>query len=241
MNATSASSHCKRITMFDGGGERSKRDDDKLEEALGHKPATNSGGKQHVPAKQDKPQPEKAADVIRLRGRRSRSSTPYSAAYTMISFRLPLNLIEFLKGEVPNLSDYCRKVIFDSVERLPNYQRIEEFRLSVEVERLIEELGSLHRWQNAVLTHGSYAEAYLKKLKGGQVNDFKPHWQREPPPEVKADEKRLVEKVVALREVYAHELAEKVARLVELKTISQSHGHVNPELEGGENKNGENT
>jgi hypothetical protein len=164
-----------------------------------------------------------------------------SGAYTMVSFRLPLNLIEFLRENVPNISEYCRRVVFDSVERLPNYQKIEEFRLSVEVERLIEELDGLQRWSNAVLKHGSYAQAYLKKLKGGQVNDFKPHFQKEPPPEVKADEKRLVEKIVALREVYAHDLAEKVARLVELKS-SRSLGQVNSKCgEGGEKTNGVNT
>jgi len=42
---------------------------------------------------------------------------------------------------------------------------VEEFRLEVEVARLIDELEDLHKWQNVVLKHGSYAEAYLEKLK----------------------------------------------------------------------------
>lgn len=148
---------------------------------------------------------------------KTQSSSRRRQPNTMVCFRLPGGVSEFLKENVSNVSLTCRNLVFDFVERLPNYWKVEEFRLEVEVARFIDELEDLHKWQNAVLKHGSYAEAYLKKLKGGLVVDRKPFNLREPAPEVKAEEKKLVEKIVALREAIAAELIEKLNRLVELK------------------------
>lgn len=149
--------------------------------------------------------------------RYTQSSSRRGQPNSMVCFRLPVGVSEFLRENVPSVSGTCRSLVFDFVERLPGYWNIEEFKLEVEVARLIDELQDLHRWQNAVLKHGSYAEAYLKKLKGGLVIDRKPYHVREPPPEVKSEEKKLVEKIVALREAIAIELTEKLNRLVELK------------------------
>lgn len=149
--------------------------------------------------------------------RYTQSSSRRRQPIRMVCFRLPVSVHDFLHENVSNVSGTCRSLVFDFVERLPGYWLVEEFRLEVEVARLIDELENLHKWQNAVLKHGSYAEAYLEKLKGGRIVDRKPFYVREPAPEVKTEEKNLVEKIVALREAIAVELTEKLNRLVELK------------------------
>jgi hypothetical protein len=175
---------------------------------------------------------DKATSSASTRVKRyTQSSSRRRQPNTMVCFRLPHSVLDFLQENVPNVSGTCRKLVFDYVEQLPGYWIVEEFRLEVEVARLIDELEDLHRWQNAVLKHGSYAEAYLQKLKGGIVQDRKPFNVREPAPEVKVEEKKLVEKIVALREAIAVELTEKLNRLVELKG-GRIHGNVTDNSQG---------
>jgi hypothetical protein len=94
---------------------------------------------------------------------------------------------------------------------------MEEYRLEVEVARINEELEKVHRWQKLLLKHGSYAEAYLEKLKGGIVRDSKPFYVPEPPPFVKPEELVTVSDIVAYRETLAKQLVGLLNRLMELK------------------------
>ncbi|MEM2631659.1 MAG: hypothetical protein QXE00_03760 [Candidatus Bathyarchaeia archaeon] len=105
----------------------------------------------------------------------------------------------------------------------------EQFRLEVEVACLVEELRTVHCWQKTVLKHGSYAEAYLKQLKGGLVYDRKPYYSAKPLPEVKPQELRTVEAIVEYREALAKQLVEKLNRLITLKKA-------NLQLKGGETR-----
>ncbi|MEM2439958.1 MAG: hypothetical protein QW493_01925 [Candidatus Bathyarchaeia archaeon] len=68
------------------------------------------------------------------------------------------------------------------------------------------------------MKHGSYAEAYLKQLKGGVVYDRKPYYSAKPLPEVKPEERRTVEAIIEYREMLAKQLVEKLNRLIELKS-----------------------
>jgi len=144
----------------------------------------------------------------------SRRSRAFTAS---VSVRLPVEVAELLRKSVPNVSGFVRKVVVEGLECLPVWFEVEEFRLEVEAAWLINELQVLHRYQKNVLKHGSYAEAYLKQLKGGLVVDRKPFHVREPRPDVKPEEKELVEKIVVLREDLAKQLMQKLNRLVELK------------------------
>lgn len=149
---------------------------------------------------------------------RNTHSSRRSRAFTAsVSVRLPVEVAELLRKSVPNVSGFVRKVVVEGLECLPVWFEVEEFRLEVEAAQLMRELQILHRYQKNVLKHGSYAEAYLKQLKGGLVVDRRPFHVREPRPDVKPEEKELVEKIVALREALAKQLLQKLNRLVELK------------------------
>lgn len=149
----------------------------------------------------------------------------------MVCFRLPRGVLDFLHDNVANVSAECRKLVFDHVEQLPGYWQVEEFRLEVEVARLIDELNSVHRWQNAVLKHGSYAEAYLNELRGGVVLDRNPFYVRKPRPDVKPEELQVVKEIVDYREALAKQLAEKLKRLMVLKKSQSSKRLVDSTVE----------
>lgn len=163
--------------------------------------------------------------------RNTRSSRRSIAFTASVSVRLPVEVAELLRKSVPNVSGFVRKVVIESLERLPVWFETEEFRLEVEAAQLIRELQILHRYQKAVLKHGSYAEAYLKKLKGGLVQDRRPFHVAEPPPDIKPEEKQLVGEIVGLRERLAGQLTQKLNRLVELKK-----SHVNSQKGGDKQK-----
>jgi len=135
----------------------------------------------------------------------------------IVGFRLPVEVYVLLKECVPNVSEFLRKLVLDALEKLPVYLEMEEFRLELEVARLTAELEKVHRWQKLVLKHGSYAEAYLQKLKGGFVRDRKPHFLPEPPPFVKPEELVTVSDIVKYREALAKRLVQLLNRLMELK------------------------
>jgi hypothetical protein len=130
---------------------------------------------------------------------------------------LPVEVHVLLKECVPNVSEFLRKLVLDVLEKLPVYFEMEEFQLEVDVARLTDELEKVHRWQKLVLKHGSYAEAYLKELKGGVIRDWKPHFLPRPPPFVKPEELVTVEDIVKYREKLAKKLLLLVHRLMELK------------------------
>jgi hypothetical protein len=162
-----------------------------------------------------------------LRRRRGRAKT--------VSFRLPVEVFVLLRECVPNVSGFLRKLVFDALERLPVYFEMEEFRLEVEVACLTDELEKVHRWQKLVLKHGSYAEAYLQKLKGGIVRDRKPHFLPEPPPFVKPEELVTVSDIVKYREALAKRLVQLLNRLMELK-MSRSRDSHTGQYETNENE-----
>ena len=140
-----------------------------------------------------------------------------SALTTRVCFRLSADVYRLLKSSVPNVSGFLRKVVYEAVEQLPVYFDIEEFKLEIEIAQLADELQKVHRWQSLVLKHGSYAEAYLQKLKGGLVTDRKPHFLPEPPPFVRPEEIVVVEDIVKYREKLARQLLLKVNRVMQLK------------------------
>lgn len=147
-------------------------------------------------------------------------NTPSSGsrrALTTVSFRLPIGVYRVLKESVPNVSGFIRGLTYDALERLPVVFEMEEYRLEVDVARLTEELEKVHRWQKLLLKHGSYAEAYLEKLKGGIVVDRSPYHVREPPPFVKPEELVTVSDIVKYREELAKQLVGLLNRLMALK------------------------
>ena len=146
----------------------------------------------------------------------------------VVRVRLPLNVFEVLKSSVSNVSGFIRGLVLDGLQRLPWVFENEMFRLEVEVACLVEELHTVHGWQKAVLKHGSYAEAYLKQLRGGVILDRKPFHLAKPPAEIKPEELQTVQSIVEYREALTRQLVEKLNRLVELKKA-------NLNLKGGEN------
>lgn len=142
-----------------------------------------------------------------------------------VSFRLPFEVYVLLKQSVPNVSGFLRRLVFDALERLPVVFEMEEFRLEIEVARLIEELEKVHRWQRLVLKHGSYAEAYLEELKGGVIRDRKPYFLSKPPPFVKPEELVTVSDIVNYREKLAAQLVQLLNRLMELKLSKSRDTH----------------
>jgi len=148
----------------------------------------------------------------------------------VVRVRLPLNVYEVLRLNVGNVSGFLRGLVFDGLQRLPCVFETEEFKLEVEVAKLVEELRLVHSWQKAVLKHGSYAEAYLKQLKGGIVVDRKPYHYPKPQPEVKREELQTVQNIVEYRETLTKQLVEKLNRLITLKKA-------NLNLKGGEKQN----
>ena len=143
-------------------------------------------------------------------------------------------LYRLLRENVPNVSALLRRLVVEFLERLPSYLEMEEFRLELEVARIGEELERVHRLQRLILKHGSYAEAYLKELKGGIVWDRKPHYLlKGVRPELKPEELLTVSSIVEYREALAKLLVEKTNRLIKIKKSKIKN------LKGGE-KNGEN-
>ena len=134
-----------------------------------------------------------------------------------VSFRLPVEVAVLLREHVPNVSLFLRRLVYSELEKLPVYFEMEEFWLELEVCQLADELEKVHYWQKLVLKHGSYAEAYLQKLKGGFVRDRKPHFLPEPPPFVKPEELVTVSDIVKYREALAKRLVQLLNRLMELK------------------------
>lgn len=162
----------------------------------------------------DKASPSSASKSVRRLtpiGRRS------GRAKKKLSFWLAVELADLLKEHVPNVSKFLRELVHSTLERLPVYFEMEEFWLELEVTRLTDELEKVHRWQKLVLKHGSYAEAYLQKLKGGIVRDRKPHFLPEPPPFIKPEELVTVSDIVEYRENLSKQLVRLVNRLMELK------------------------
>jgi hypothetical protein len=134
------------------------------------------------------------ASASRSVSRRTPSSSRGRSA--RISVRLPVGVCSVLRDSVPNVSSFVRELTYEALERLPVVFEMEEYRLEVEVARISEELEKVHRWQKLLLKHGSYAEAYLEKLKGGHVVDRKPFYVPEPPPFVKPEELVTVADIV---------------------------------------------
>ena len=134
-----------------------------------------------------------------------------------VSFRLPDEIAVLLREHFPNASEFLRGLVYSALGHLPVYLEMEEFWLEFEVSQLTDELEKVHRWQKLVLKHGSYAEAYLRKLKGGIVRDRKPHFLPEPPPFVKPEELVTVSDIVKYREALAKRLVQLLNRLMELK------------------------
>lgn len=93
----------------------------------------------------------------------------------------------------------------------------EELRLEAEVELLRDELDRVHGWQKSIVAHGSGARAYLEKVRGGEVFDRSPFFEREPGMEYSVEDRRIVEKVVWYRELLAKKLRRAVCRLLRLK------------------------
>ena len=148
---------------------------------------------------------------------RNTPSSSRSRALTTVCFRLPVGVSLLLKESVPNVSSFIRGLTFDALERLPVVFEMEEYRLEVEVARINEELEKVHHWQKMLLKHGSYAEAYLEKLKGGIVLDRRPFHVPEPPPLIKPEELVTVEDIVKYREKLAKQLIGLLNRLMALK------------------------
>jgi hypothetical protein len=132
-----------------------------------------------------------------------------------------------LRENAVNVSGLLRRLVYEFLEKLPSYLEMEEFRLELEVARLSEELERVHRLQRQILKHGSYAEAYLKELRGGLVVDRQPFYVQKPRPEVKPEELLTVQAIVEYREALAKQLVRKVNRLLQLKKA-------NLNLKGGE-------
>lgn len=138
-----------------------------------------------------------------------------------------MNVYVLLRENAVNVSGLLRRLVYEFLEKLPSYLEMEEFRLELEVARLSEELERVHRLQRQILKHGSYAEAYLKELRGGLVVDRQPFYVQKPRPEVKPEELLTVQAIVEYREALAKQLVRKVNRLLQLKKA-------NLNLKGGE-------
>ena len=155
---------------------------------------------------------QNSRNVIRNTNRRSSCR-----ALTTVCFKLNVDVYRLLKVNVSNMSEFFRQIVYEAVEKLPVYLSMEEFQLEIEIARLADELTKVHNWQIKVLKHGSYAEAYLEKLKGGLVQDRRPHFLPEPPPFVRPEEIVVVEDIVKYREKLAKQLLVKVNRVMQLK------------------------
>ena len=148
---------------------------------------------------------------------KNRSGSRGSLYGVNVKFRLPSDVYGVLRENVPNVSEVLRGLVYEFLMKLPAYLELEEVRLRVEVARLIEEMNLVHSWQNALLKHGSYAEAYLQKIKGGLITDRTPYHIIVPSPEISPEEKATVTSIVKYREQLAVELNTKLKRLLELK------------------------
>jgi len=155
---------------------------------------------------------QNSRNVIRNTNRRSSCR-----ALTTVCFKLNVDVYRLLKVNVSNMSEFFRQIVYEAVEKLPVYLSMEEFQLEIEIARLADELTKVHNWQIKVLKHGSYAEAYLQKLKGGWVQDRKPFFQRDPPPFIRPEELLVVEDIVKYREKLAKQLVLKLNRVMQLK------------------------
>lgn len=162
--------------------------------------------------------------------RRPTLSRRRSGRAQKVSFRLPVEVAVLLREHVPNVSKFLRGLVFSALGKLPVHLEMEEFWLELEVTRLTDELEKVHRWQKLVLKHGSYAEAYLQKLKGGIVRDRKPHFLPEPPPFVKPEELVTVSDIVKYREALAKRLVQLLNRLMELKLSKSRDRHLHADL-----------
>ena len=131
--------------------------------------------------------------------------------------RLPVGVMMVLRETVPNISGFVRGLVVDGLQRLPIVFEVEEYQLEVQVTQLTGELEKVHHWQKLLLKHGSYAEAYLEKLKGGWVMDRRPFHVPEPPPLIKPEELVTVEDIVKYREKLAKQLIGLLNRLMALK------------------------
>lgn len=213
-------------------------------------PTIQTGETMKKPKHTTKASTPSPSDSVKRLTRRSRSGRGYTS---FVGFRLSRGVAVLLRESVPNVSGFLRKVVCEAVEKLPVYFSMEEFKLEVEIALLADELEKVHRWQSLVLKHGSYAEAYLEKLKGGLVQDRRPHFLPEPPPFVKPEEIVVVEDIVKYREKLARQLLVKVNRVMQLKNASlpaeeslreyagkkkrsKSRGHMTkkPAIKGGE-------
>jgi len=175
--------------------------------------------------------PSASESVIRMTPKRSRGRS------ARINFRVPFVVYRVLRGSVPNLSAFLRGLVFEALERLPTWLRLEEFRLEVEVAQLCEELEKLQRWGAMLLKHGSYAKAYLDEVKGqGVILDRKPFYlqpgQHYRPP-AKPEEILTLEELVKLREKLSIQLNQLLRRLIQLKKAQVSH-HGDKQRNGGE-------
>lgn len=150
--------------------------------------------------------------------RRSSSAT--------ITFRVPVVVRDVLRGGVPNVSVFLRRLVLDALEKLPVHVEFEELRLELEVCVLRDELEKLQRWGSLLLEHGSYAEAYLSEVKGGVVFDRKPFYYSRTPrrPAAKPEEIATVSDLVELREWLSKDLNRVLQRLVKLKKARYSQG-----------------
>lgn len=166
---------------------------------------------------------------------RNRGSRRSARRSVKVQFRLDAGVYGVLRGGVPNVSLFLRGLVYRAVEVLPTYFECEEARLEVDVAALCEELNRVKGYSGALLKHGSYAKAYLEKLKGGVVVDRKPFYVSAPAPEVNKGELETVESVVEYRELLAVRLNEKLKRLIELKKAGlNSLEHTSEKRVGGE-------
>lgn len=130
---------------------------------------------------------------------------------------MPIGVYVVLRECVPNVSGFMRRLVIDGLEKLPVVFEMEEYKLEIQVAHLTAELEKVHHWQKLLLKHGSYAEAYLEKLKGGWVMDRRPFHVPEPPPLIKPEELVTVEDIVKYREKLAKQLIGLLNRLMALK------------------------
>ena len=115
---------------------------------------------------------------------------------------------------VEDFSKFIRQLLINEVQD----ELSAEEKLECELQRLREEMASLHKHHKTLLAHGTYAKDYLMKLKDGNVVSHKPfNYSKAQIANITPEEMELVVETVRLREELAKEYRQRFKELLKLK------------------------